>query len=348
MLFRSITGTKGKSTTSSLIYQILKEQNKKTFLLGNIGEPIFDKMEELEKDSVVVLELSSHALQYVKKSPNIDVFLNLYKEHLDFYSSFEEYANSKFNVTKFQKRGDFLIYNADNETIQKYSVKKTDYAVTLKEVTNQENVVYIKENCIYCKDRCMMNLEIPLKLKGIHNINNIMFALAICDMMNLNLSKAVDTIQNFEALEHRMEFVGEVGSVEYYNDSIATIPEATINTIQALKKVNTIIVGGKDRGVNQNELQDFLKKSEVENIVCLPKTGEFIYHALKNIKSKRLFMVENLQEAVKIAKRVTRKNTICVLSPAASSYGYFRDFKERGNQFKEIVLEDIKNNEIKI
>lgn len=343
-----ITGTKGKSTTSSLIYQILKEQNKKTFLLGNIGEPIFDKMEELEKDSVVVLELSSHALQYVKKSPNIAVLLNLYQEHLDFYSSFEEYANSKFNVTKFQKRGDFLIYNADNERIQKYSVKKTDYAVTLKEVTNQENVVYIKENCIYCKDRCMMNLEIPLKLKGMHNINNIMFALAICDMMNLNLGKAVDTIQNFEALEHRMEFVGEVGAVEYYNDSIATIPEATINTIQALKKVNTIIVGGKDRGVNQNELQDFLKKSEVENIVCLPKTGEFIYHALKNIKSKRLFMVENLQEAVKIAKRVTRKNTICVLSPAASSYGYFRDFKERGNQFKEIVLEDIKNNEIKI
>ena len=136
-----ITGTKGKSTTSSLIYQILKEQNKKTFLLGNIGEPIFDKMEELEKDSVVVLELSSHALQYVKKSPNIAVLLNLYQEHLDFYSSFEEYANSKFNVTKFQKRGDFLIYNADNETIQKYSVKKTDYAVTLKEVTKDRKSV---------------------------------------------------------------------------------------------------------------------------------------------------------------------------------------------------------------
>ncbi len=337
-----ITGTKGKSTTSSLVYQILKEQGKNTFLLGNIGEPIFDKIEELQKESIVVLELSSHALQYVKKSPNIAVLLNLYPEHLDFYASFEEYANSKFNVTRFQKEGDFFIYNADNEKIQNFSVKKADYAVTLKGIPDQKNVVYIKENCIYCKDRCRMNLETPLKLKGMHNINNIMFALAICDIMNLDFTKAVETIQNFEALEHRMEFVGEVGFVEYYNDSIATIPEATINTIQALKQVNTLIVGGKDRGVNQNELEEFLKKSEVKNIICLPKTGEFIYHALKNIENKHLFMVENLQEAVKIAKQVTQKNTICVLSPAASSYGYFKDFKERGNQFKEFVLEDIK------
>ncbi len=337
-----ITGTKGKSTTSSLVYQILKKQGKKTFLLGNIGEPIFDKIEELEKESVVVLELSSHALQYVKNSPNIAVLLNLYPEHLDFYASFEEYANSKFNVTKFQKEGDCFIYNADNERIQKYPVKTTDYAVTLNEITNQKNVVYIKENCIHCNDKCIMNLATPLKLKGMHNVNNIMFAFAICDRMNLNLSKAVETIQNFEALEHRMEFVGEVGAVKYYNDSIATIPEATINTIQALKKVNTLIVGGKDRGVSQNELEEFLRKSAVENIICLPKTGEFIYYALKNIENKHLFIVDNLQEAVKIAKQVTQKNTICVLSPAASSYGYFKDFKERGNQFKEFVLENIK------
>lgn len=341
-----ITGTKGKSTTSSLMNKVLKDQGKDAFLLGNIGEPIFDNIEKLKKDSIVVLELSSHALQYVKNSPNIAVLLNLYPEHLDFYVSFEEYVNAKFNVAKFQKEEDFFIYNADNFMIQKHPVRKTDYAVTLQETSDMKNVVYRKENSIYCKDKYVMDLDTTLRLKGMHNMNNIMFVFAVCDIMNLNFKKAIETIKNFEALEHRMEFVGEVNLVEYYNDSIATIPEATINTVKALQKVNTIIVGGKDRGVSQNELEEFLKNSDVENIICLPKTGEFIYHALKNVANKRVFMVQNLQEAVKIAKQVTQKNTICVLSPAASSYGYFKNFQERGKQFKKLVLEDIKKDEI--
>ncbi len=341
-----ITGTKGNSTTSSLMNKVLKDQGKDAFLLGNIGEPIFDNIEKLKKDSIVVLELSSHALQYVKNSPNIAVLLNLYPEHLDFYVSFEEYVNAKFNVAKFQKEEDFFIYNADNFMIQKHPVRKTDYAVTLQETSDMKNVVYRKENGIYCKDKYVMDLDTTLRLKGMHNMNNIMFVFAVCDIMNLNFEKAIETIKNFEALEHRMEFVGEVNLVEYYNDSIATIPEATINTVKALQKVNTIIVGGKDRGVSQNELEEFLKNSDVENIICLPKTGEFIYHALKNVANKRVFMVENLQEAVKIAKQVTQKNTICVLSPAASSYGYFKNFQERGKQFKKLVLEDIKRDEI--
>ena len=341
-----ITGTKGKSTTSSLMNKVLKDQGKDAFLLGNIGEPIFDNIEKLKKDSIVVLELSSHALQYVKNSPNIAVLLNLYPEHLDFYVSFEEYVNAKFNVAKFQKEEDFFIYNADNFMIQKHPVRKTDYAVTLQETSDMKNVVYRKENSIYCKDKYVMDLDTTLRLKGMHNMNNIMFVFAVCDIMNLNFEKAIETIKNFEALEHRMEFVGEVNLVEYYNDSIATIPEATINTVKALQKVNTIIVGGKDRGVSQNELEEFLKNSDVENIICLPKTGEFIYHALKNVANKRVFMVENLQEAVEIAKQVTQKNTICVLSPAASSYGYFKNFQERGKQFKKLVLEDIKKDEI--
>lgn len=340
-----ITGTKGKSTTSSIVYKVLQDQGKNAFLLGNIGDPIFDNLQTLEKDSIVVLELSSHSLQYVKNSPNIAVFLDVYPEHLDFYESFEKYVEAKFNIAKFQKAEDVLIYNQDNEAMQNYHYpyQEKDYAVTLKQATPTKNSVYIKENSIYCKDKCIMNLATPLKLKGMHHINNMMFVFAICDILNLDFDKAVQTIQNFEPLEHRMEFVGKVDFVEYYNDSIATIPKATINTIQALEKVNTVIVGGKDRGVSQEELEEFLKNSTVENIICLPKTGEFIYHALKNVANKQLFMVENLQEAVKIAKEVTREETICVLSPAASSYGYFKNFEERGNLFKKFVLENIKN-----
>lgn len=256
-----ITGTKGKSTTSSLIYQVLKDQGKDVFLLGNIGDPIFDNIEKIQPNSIVVLELSSHSLQYVKKSPNIAIWLNIYEEHLDHYASFEEYAKAKLNITKFQKGNDRLIYNYDNKNMKQYSYRENDYAVTLQEKPKTKNSVYIQDGNIYCNNIRMISLDTELKLKGMHNINNIMFVLAVCDIVNLNFEKAMHTIQNFEGLEHRMELVGKVNSVEFYNDSIATIPEATMNSIKALQKVNTLIVGGKDRGVSQKELIEFLKNS---------------------------------------------------------------------------------------
>lgn len=256
-----ITGTKGKSTTSSLIYQVLKDQEKDVFLLGNIGDPIFDNIEKIQPNSIVVLELSSHALQYVKKSPNIALLLNIYEEHLDHYVSFEEYVKAKLNITKFQKENDPLIYNYDNRNMKQYAYREIDYAVALQEKPNTKNSVYMQDRNIYCNNIRIMSLDTKLKLKGLHNINNIMFVFAVCDTMNLDFDKAIQTIENFEPLEHRMEFVGKFDSVEYYNDSIATIPEATINSLKALEKVNTLIVGGKDRGVSQKELIEFLKNS---------------------------------------------------------------------------------------
>lgn len=338
-----ITGTKGKSTTSSLLYEVLKKQGKDAFLLANIGEPIFNQLENLKENSIPVLELSSHSLQYVKNSPNIAILLNLYEEHLDHYTSFQEYAQAKFNISKYQKPGDIFIYNYDNETIKKYSFRQNDYAITLQNNPHIKNSVYIQNDDIYCNNRLIMNTKIKRNLKGIHHLNNILFVLAVCDILKLDFEKAIQSIQKFEALEHRMEFVGNIDAIEYYNDSIATIPQATINTITALEKVNTVIVGGKDRGVNQAELIIFLKNSAVENIICLPKTGEVIYDALKQEQSKKVFMVQTMPEAVKIAKEVTKKNTICLLSPAASSYGYFKNFEERGNLFKNLVKDNIKN-----
>ena len=293
-MFLPLELLEGKSTTSSLIYQVLKDQEKDTFLLGNIGEPIFDEMEQLNQNSIVVLELSSHSLQFVKNSPNVGVLLNLYEEHLDFYDSFEQYMQAKFNIAKYQKPKDILIYNYDNEMIQKHKFKDNDYAVSMQTKPNTKNLVWIQDNSIYCKNMRRMDLNVELKLKGNHHKNNIMFVLALCDILDLDFDKAIKTIQNFKPLEHRMEFVGNINSVQYYNDSIATIPQATIHTIEALENVNTLIVGGKDRGVSQKELIDFLKNAEIENIICLPKTGECIYDVLKHIENKKLFMVENL------------------------------------------------------
>ena len=335
-----ITGTKGKSTTSSLMYRVLKDQGKDAFLLANIGEPIFNEIEKMQENSIAVFELSSHALQYVKKSPNIAILLNIYEEHLDFYDSFEKYIEAKFNITKYQKSNDVCIYNYDNQVMKKLKFKNNDYGVTLKGKPDVMNSVYVKDNVIFCNNENIMNVNTKLKLKGMHNINNIMFLFAVCNILNLDFNKAIETIKEFNGLEHRMEFVGKFNSVNFYNDSIATIPEATINSINTLKNVNTLLVGGKDRGVNLENLINFLSNSNVENIICLPKTGEIIYNNLKMQKNKKLFIVDNLEEAVKIAKKETKKESICLLSPAASSYGYFKNFEERGKIFKELVSKE--------
>ena len=337
-----VTGTKGKSTTSSLMYKVLIDQGKDAFLLGNIGEPIFCSIEEIKKDSIVVLELSSHALEFVKKSPNIAILLDIYEEHLDHYKSFEKYVEAKFNVAKFQNESDYLIYNYDNENMKEYgfSYKENDYAISLENIPDSKNKAYLENDVIYCNGKELMSSKEEMNLKGTHNINNIMFILSVCDILNLDIKKAVSSIKEFKSLEHRMEFVASINNVSYYNDSIATIPESTMNAVDALKNVNTILVGGNDRGVDLTELIEYLRcHKTIENIICLPKTGEYIKEGLAG-SEKQVEFFEDLKSAVAFAKKVTKENTICLLSPAASSYGYFKNFEERGKLFKEFVLDE--------
>lgn len=336
-----ITGTKGKSTTSSLMYKVLIDQEKDVYLLGNIGEPIFNDIESFTQDSIAVIELSSHALEFVKRGTNIGFILDIYEEHLDHYKSLEKYIEAKFNLAKYQTSKDYLIYNYDNEFMNKFrfNYKENDYAISLNGVPNRKNKVFLKDNFIYCNDNKIMDINEEMNLKGMHNINNIMFILAASNILGLDFEKVISSIKEFLPLEHRMEFVGNVGGVDYYNDSIATIPESTINAINSIKNINTLITGGKDRGVNLDSLIDFLKNSEIENIICLPKTGEFIKEGLKS-SNKNVVFVEKLDEAVKIAKEVTKNGTVCLLSPAASSYGYFKNFEERGRLFKKYVLDN--------
>ena len=165
-----------------------------------------------------------------------------------------------------------------------------------------------------------------------------MFATTVAKIMNLDLKKANEDIYNFAPLEHRMEFVAEIDGVKYYNDSIATIPASTINGVETLKNVNTLIIGGKDRGIDYSEFAEFLGNTNIEHLICLPDTGWKIADMVVNENMEK-FIVNNMEEAVKFAKQVTKKGTSCLLSPAASSYGFFKNFKERGNLFKKFVLE---------
>ena len=272
-----------------------------------------------------------------KKSTEIAILLNIYEEHLDHYKDFNEYIKAKLNILNYQEENGIAIFNSDSDNIR-YKYKQSDYGITILGNKLTENTIELRQNEIYYNGvKIAIINEEEMNLKGKHNINNIMFVLAVSKIMNLDDIKTLETIKNFEPLEHRLEYVGTVNGVLYYNDSIATIPEATICSIKALKNVNTLIVGGKDRGVNLQNLIEFLKNSEISNVICMPTTGEYIAEGLKNSR-KNVVKVSTMEEAVNKAKEFTEKEKICLLSPAAASYGFFKNFKERGEIFKRNVL----------
>lgn len=342
-----VTGTKGKSTTSSLIYSIINEQCQDVHLLGNIGVPLFNEIDKLTEKSIVVLELSSHQLEYVEVAPNISIILNIFEEHLDHYKSYEHYINAKINICRYQKENDYFIYSIDNEILNNHIMGMQEIKPNICEISylgnekqhadsklikRNENMVISEENEVLYTD------SENRKILGDHNFNNIMFAATVAKIMNLDLEKVQETIYKFEPLPHRMEFVGEFDGVKYYNDSIATVPASTINGVETLKDVNTLIIGGKDRGVDYTEFAEFLGNTNIENLICLPDTGWAIADMVVN-ENMGKFIVNDMKMAVSIAKQVTKKGSICLLSPAASSYGFFKNFKERGELFKKFVRE---------
>lgn len=337
-----VTGTKGKSTTSSLIYQILIEQQKQAYLLGNIGVPIFDFIEKIEPNTILVLELSSHQLEFVSVSPKISILLNIFEEHLDHYKSLQGYIDAKTNIYKFQKENDYFLYNPDN-TMLAEAVKTSEINSKLveisydNEVQNNETAIVKKDNYIMRNGTKLYDCRSQRKLLGNHNLNNAMFALAVSEILELDINKTISTINNFEPLPHRMEFVGKFNGILYYNDSIATIPEATMNTVKTLKNVDSLIIGGMDRKVDFKEFIKFLNTVCIKNLICLPTTGHIIADKINN-SAINVYKVENMEQAVSIAKQNTEKGKICLLSPAASSYGFYKNFQERGNKFKELVM----------
>lgn len=328
-----ITGTKGKSTTSTLIYHVLQEQNIKSMLLGNIGVPVFDYIDEINQDTILVLEMSSHQLEYMELSPNIAILLNAFPEHLDHYNSFEKYVEAKCNIFRYQKSGDYLLYNVDNETLNSIvaNIKGTTYKVSFMEKQNAD--IYLKNNRIYFQEREIYDVRKPRKLLGDYNLNNIMFVLGVSEILKLDLNKTIQSISNFEPLHHRLEFVGNYDGILYYDNSIGTIPAATIEAVKALKNVDTLIIGGMDRGLDYTKFVEFLNESEIENIICMPKTGHDIAKSLK----KKKYIVDTMEEAVATAKRVTKKGKSCLLSPAAASYGFFRNFEEKGDIYQKLI-----------
>lgn len=324
-----ITGTKGKSTTSSLTYTILKQFFPNTILVGNIGIPCFNAINEIDENTNIIFELSCHQLEFIKYSPHIAVILNLFPEHLDHYKSLKNYINAKLNINKFQKNNDILIYG---ETCKPYINSKITNNICISDYINKRTIKTINNK--------IEILENETNLVGEHNLFNIAVSYYICnEIYNISNENFKEALKKFTGLKHRLEFVTKKEDVLYYDDSISTIGETTIEGIKALKNVNTLILGGMDRNIDYSNLEKFILLQEnLENIILMPDTGKRIYKELQTMENnKKCYLVKNLEEAVKKAKKVTKKNTICLLSPAAASYGFFKNFEERGNKFKEYI-----------
>lgn len=339
-----VTGTKGKSTTSSLIFHILKEANRDVVFGGNIGIPLFDLIPSINPDTIIVSELSAHQLEFIHKSPHISVLLNLYQEHLDHFNSIENYFNAKWNINKFQNQGDLFIFNDDDLTIkhnQNWNINTTYLGFSQTKII--DNGAYIDQNQIIIKSNNNIKFRIPIQnlshLPGNHNLNNIMAAILTCYSFGITLVEIEKHIQSFSGLEHRIEFVGIFDDVHYYNDSISTIPEATISALKALENVKTLILGGFDRGIDYSILYEYLEKNPVENIAFTGPAGERMMVEWKNHKKsiKNLLFTNNYNQILEFCRFQTPKNGKCLLSPAAASYDQFKNFEERGIFFKNQI-----------
>ena len=269
-----VTGTKGKSTTSSLIYHILKNMNVNVILGGNIGIPVFDELDNIKDDTVFVIELSCHQLKFVKSSPNISVLLNIFEEHLDLYKSYKDYIDAKLNIFKYQKENNYSIWGLDSPDSYKYYKENINtYAFSCDDEKISKGII-IKEDGLYLDNKLIYEKKRKRNLIGDHNLYNVAAALLVCNILKIDLDKASNYVDNFQSLEHRMEKVGTFKGITFYNDSIATIPSATINCIKSIPNIKTIIIGGMDRGLDLNPLVDYLHNDEkLETCIFLKDTG---------------------------------------------------------------------------
>lgn len=326
-----ITGTKGKSTVTSLIFHILRESGVDAHIAGNIGIPVFEIVDDMKPDSVVVCELSCHQLEYMSVSPAKAVFLNLYEEHLDHYGSLENYYKAKKNIYLHQQSGDELIIN--------YDIKPDNIAPDIKTVSAEHTDadIYVNGGVIRTSGA---EYPIPtdrIKLLGVHNHYNIAVAYEVCRRY-VSEEQFTKALCSFSPLAHRLEFVGIHRNIRWYDDSISTACATAIEATKSVPNAAVILIGGMDRGIDYTSLVEYLCDSDIK-VICMEASGKRVYDMLTaaNCDNSRIHYVPHLADAVELAAEITPPGKSCVMSPAAASYGIFRNFEERGDAFKALV-----------
>lgn len=339
-----ITGTKGKSTVTTLLYHLLKQWGTDTLLVGNIGIPCLDHMEEVKPETKIVFELSCHQMEYMTISPYIGILVNIYEDHLDHYGTMEKYVESKRQIFRRQKASDILICN-----VQCLPEKGTCPSALIRAGVNvPEAELNVREEegntWIYFRDRAFLIPGEEIKLLGQHNYFDIGIVYSVCVILGMDDKTFEEGLKTYEPLPHRLQYLGEQKGVKYYDDSISTICDTTIQALKTLKDTDTVLIGGMDRGIDYRELIEYLSLCQVSHIILMESTGKRIYQEIFKYypdfkDTARLIQAEHLEDGVRIAKEITRPGHSCLLSPAAASYGIFKNFEERGKAFACLVFD---------
>ncbi len=338
-----ITGTKGKSTTASLIFEMLRGGGLDVALIGNIGNPVLDVLYSDAPNKIYVFELSSHQLFDLEKSPHDAVVTNVSVDHLDWYKNIENYIDAKTHIVKFQTDSDFAVLNWDNIITRGFSrFVKGALLYTSKEV--KVHGAYVTNGNIYInlnKTPEKLGETKELKLLGRHNWDNVMQAALIACLYDVPKKVIWNTAANFKPLEHHLEFVKTIDGVDIYNDSFAVDQIATIAAVNSFDKNITLILGGYDRGIDYTEISEFLAtKENVKIVILIGQIADKLSSFLKksSYKGKIVKLGKTIMEAiVNRGIKSTQNGGILLFSPAAASFDMFKDYKDRGEQFKSAV-----------
>ena len=311
-----------------------------TVLAGNIGIPFFDILEQITPRTRIVCELSCHQLEYIHVSPHIAILLNIHEEHLDHYGTMEKYVHAKQQIYLHQKEQDLLFCGLDvlpaNGICHSHILTVSDRFASCDVTLTGTRIRF--ENGDY---------RIPaseIHLLGHHNHLDIAFDYGVCHELGVDDESFTKALISYEPLPHRLRLIGSLDGVRYYDDSISTICDTAIQALKSIPSPGSILIGGMDRGIDYNELIEYLSVDPVPHIILMEATGKRIYKEIKDSYPAfhdpgRLHLVEHLSDAVELAKKVTTPGSACILSPAAASYGIFKNFEERGDAFRDLVFE---------
>ncbi len=337
----AVTGSDGKTTTTTLISEFIKASGKKCFVGGNIGKPLLPEIDNIKNDDLVVLELSSFQLHTMTKSPHIAVITNLSPNHLDYHIDYQEYIDAKTNIFIHQNSCDKLVINKDNTDT--YNLKNNAPSQIVYFSKSECDGVYLKDGFIMYNNDKILDIN-TIKIPGMHNVENYMAAIAA----TLNIV-SYDDVRNvakeFGGVPHRIEFVREVDGVKYYNSSIDSSPNRTINTLKVFNQKVILIAGGKDKGISYDDLGASLI-DKVKLLILVGKTADVIKKsAVKEAKKRNvsldlpIVILDNYENAVSFSKENAVDGDIVIMSNASTSFDLFKNFEERGNLFKKLVKE---------
>ena len=341
-----VTGSNGKSTTTSLLWEMLNEAGIKTWVGGNIGISLLEHLDEIKPDDVVVLEISSFQLELlsrVEMSPHISIVTNIAPNHLDRHKSMENYIDAKKSIIHYQKENDYAVLNYDDLTLRGWERESKSRILWFSATKELEHGAFLKNSEIIINHNSKRNVipcSTQTNIKGLHNRQNIMAAAYAAILMHADVGSVKNAIAGFTGLEHRLEYVDTINEVKYYNDSKATTPEAAIAGIKAFDSPTILIAGGYNKKVS---LYQFAREC-VKNTRCVILIGETarnIQELIQGIKGKKsqpeVYTAASLDESVRKASGIAEAGDVVLLSPACASYGMFTNYEERGKKFKELV-----------